>query len=499
MSFCLLLLLNLLLYLLPSFLHALHVVETSPDTSSSSVRGGVNSNTPKAWMVPKDVKFSTLDKLKLLPIESLDNNDDDNYQRKKASSEPKVLIATKAVGLNFADIFTVLGLYSAANEVRNHSKDENNNKVKRRRKNRKELSPFIPGLEFSGIVLEDQTGQYKKGDKVLGFSRFGAYSDIVQVPPAFLKKLPSHWTFPQGASFIVQALTAWHGLVEIGRMPLLTENEIKTKDRPYVVIVHSAAGGVGLWAAEIAARRGAIVIGIVGNHAKKEVFYNRIKEFSPLSRSMIRGQERDFGIRLAQMLHNVHSSYNNDEDNNSVLEQGTFDNDLKKIAKNGYGADIVMESLGGQYFQNSFDSLNSGGALVTFGSTSYVSPGLGLNLFRLMYRYVTRPKIDPGDLTSRNIRLCGFNLIYLTESQVELRRQLNECIACLSGITSSKGKMSQDSFILDDDDIPLDNVTPPMIGNVFDFRMEAVNAMEKLKGGSTVGKVVLDNSNNPCQ
>lgn len=414
------------------------------------------SKTPKAWKIPQNIKFSSLDKLAFLP---------DNIFYNQQNEVDKVIIATKSIGLNFADIFTVLGLYSAANEVRG-----------------KDLTDFVPGLEFSGVVLHDPTGTYKEGDNVLGFTRFGAYSDIVQVSPFYLKRLPNQWTFAQGASFIVQALTAWHGLVEIGRMPNIQPSNA---NKPYVVIVHSAAGGVGLWASEIAARRGAVVIGIVGSESKAEIFYKRIQHFSPYSQAMIRGDERDFEKRLVQKLQTVYSSVLHDFDFHP------YDNDLKEMAKDGYGAHIVMESLGGQYFQVCFKSLNNGGALVTFGSTSYVTPGLGINMLRLIYRYITRPRVDPGALTSRNLRLCGFNLIFLTEQVKELRRELNECIACLSGMEISK----YDD--IGEVEVPLDAVIPPVVGGTFDFRTEAVEAMEMLKGGSTVGKVVLNNDQNP--
>ena len=413
--------------------------------ASSTYLQKMNDKTGMGWMVPKGVKFGKLDKLQFIA------NDEKSLDNEKGL----VKIATKAVGLNFADVFTVNGLYSAANQIRN---GEN----------------FIPGLEFSGVVMEDSSddGNFNKNDRVLGFTRFGAYSDIVKVPPVFLKRLPDSWSFAEGASFIVQALTAWHGLVEIGRMPRIANKS--TEQKPYVVLVHSASGGVGLWASEIAARRGAVVLGIVGSASKFDIFNDRIKNLSPSSQVMLRGEERDFSQRLANKLKEMHSLH--DRDSN--------DSDLSQLAESGNGVDIVMESLGGKYFTASFDSLNSGGCLVTFGSTSYVSPGLGLNFFRLVQRYLTRPKIDPGTLTSRNIRLCGFNLIFLTEKTDDLDRELNECISCLSG---------------DGDTDELDNMQPPVIGNMFDFRTQAVDALERLKSGQTIGKVVLENPHNPLQ
>jgi len=214
---------------------------------------------------------------------------------------------------------------------------------------------------------------------VLGFTRFGAYAEVVSVLPVFLIPLPDSWTFAQGAGFLVQALTAWHGLVEIGRMPNLTEESSNKRNttQPYVVIVHSASGGVGLWASELVARRGGIVLGTVGNESKRKVFDDRIiSKISPKSRVMIHGNEKDFSERLAKELCTLHNNDNKDS-------QEEVSPSLSKLTTMDFGADMVMVSLGGKYFRASFDALNDGGALVTFGSTTYSSPGRGgINLPR---------------------------------------------------------------------------------------------------------------------
>jgi NADPH:quinone reductase-like Zn-dependent oxidoreductase len=415
-------------------------------------------DSPHSWIVPQGVSFGSLDKLKFDRIEESSASTTTNTE------EGLCRISTRAIGLNFADIFCLLGLYSAANQVRD------GNDV-----------AFCPGLEYSGVVVDDPTHTFAKGQRVLGFTRFGAYADVVQVPPYFLHPLPDHWSFRQGAGFMVQALTAWHGLVEIGGMPNVVKNKQKA---PYVVLIHSAAGGVGLWASEIAARRGAIVIGVIGTPEKARTFEDRILSLSPKSRTLLRGEERTFGRRLAELLCDVHGiATTNLPDDESELEQ---------LREDGRGVDLVMESLGGQYFTDSFEAMNKGGSLVTFGSTSYVSPGLSINKLRLIWRYLNRPRVDPGTLTSRNIRLAGFNLIFLTDTPDELRRELRECILCLGG--SSADQMGSTSS--DERFIPLDNVEPPVIGETFDFRTQSVEALERLKGGKTVGKIVLDNSDN---
>ena len=451
------LLLCLGIHVLPFYVDAFTRLPLRPTRRSLSAAvtqdGDLDPNN-HSWMVPAGVSFGSLDKLEWHPMMMTNTTTTE-------TSTTLCTVSTRAIGLNFADIFCILGLYSAANEIR----QDNNNKA------------FCPGLEYAGIVLDDPSHTFTPGQRVLGFTRFGAYADVVQVPPHFLYPLPSNWTFIQGAGFIVQALTAWHGLVEIGRMPVVADDANNNNDM-LVVLIHSAAGGVGLWASEIAARRGALVIGVVGSDTKAKAFEDRILPLSPCSRVMVRGEERTFGQRLAQLLGEIHSY---SKEISSLPSQ----NQLEYLRKEGQGIDIVMESLGGQYFSESFEALNRGGALVTFGSTSYVSPGLNINKIRLIWRYLTRPKIDPGTLTSRNIRLAGFNLIYLTDMPKQLRRELRECILCLSGINETD-ETSEDY-------IPLDTVTPPIIGDVFDFRTETIQALERLKSGATIGKVVLDN------
>jgi hypothetical protein len=74
----------------------------------------------------------------------------------------------------------------------------------------------------------------------------------------------------------------------------------------------------------------------------------------------------------------------------------------------------------------------------------------------------------------------------------ELRRELKECILCLSGDCSEKAR---DSNML----APLDTVLPPVLGGTFNFRTQGIQALERLKSGKTVGKIVLDNEENTAE
>jgi alcohol dehydrogenase len=368
------------------------------------------------------------------------------------------------VGLNFADVFTILGYYTAANLVRTETNQ----------------ASFVPGLEFAGVVLEDgDGGGFCKGDRVYGFKRFGAYSDLVQVPPTQLRKLPSNWTFEQGAAFLVNALTAWYGLVTVAGMTDCKQHNAEGSDNPVVVVVHSAAGGVGLWACEIAARLGALVVGIVGDERKTTTFYDRIRPLCPFAQCLVRrSNAREFAKGLASAICRARS-----QATGLVAPDWT---DASDLVQAGWGANVLMESYGGQYFQPCMDLMNAGGSIATYGSTTYNGSGSGTRLpfLSLVLKYLQRPIVDPGELTGRNLRVGGFNLIFLTENTKELSQALEDCIACLSG-TDDRSACA------------LESVTPPVVGNVYNFDNGAIDALTALRSGKTVGKVVLSNKNNP--
>ena len=150
----------------------------------------------------------------------------------------EVEVTVKAVGLNFADIFALTGLYSATPKGR-----------------------FIPGLEYSGVVSKvgKDCSRFNVGDRIMAVSRFGAYANIIQSKEDYLVLLPDDWSFSQGAAYLTQTLTAWYALNDLGAI------------KPgYDVLVQSAAGGVGLQAMKLIKALGANSIGTVSSQHKVE-------------------------------------------------------------------------------------------------------------------------------------------------------------------------------------------------------------------------------------
>ncbi len=308
----------------------------------------------------------------------------------------EVLIKVKAIGLNFADIFTIAGLYKAAPK-----KD------------------FIPGLEFSGIIIDKgkEVKEFEINDKIMGVIRFGAFTDHIVIDKNYVIKLPEDWSFEEGAGFIVQALTAYYALIKMGNL-----------QSGHTVLIHSAAGGVGLYANRIAKKFSAFTIGTIGNANKLNVVENE----------------------------------NYDE---IIIRNKNFKEELEKKL-NGRSLDLIMEAIGGKIQKISFNFLAPTGRMVAYGLSDYSSPTSRPNYLRLAYKYLTRPTYDTLTLIESNKSILGFNLIWLYDRLELLKGMLNE-------ITEL-------------------NLEKPIIGKVFEFKdlIKAVKELQSGKTiGKVVVKV----------
>lgn len=307
----------------------------------------------------------------------------------------EVRVAVRAVGLNFADIYAIWGLYSATPK-----------------------GEFTPGLEYSGVVESVGSGvsHLHPGDRVMGVTRFGGYTSHLNIDARYVVPLPEDWDFKTGASFLVQTLTAYYGLKTLGAL-----------ERGYNVLIHSVAGGVGLQALKIAKAYECFVVGTVGSDAKVD-----FARKEGCDRVIVRGEG--------------------------------FENDLKN-ALDGRPLHIVIDTVGGRYFTIPFKMLAPMGRLIVVGSSRYTSVGNKPNIFRLLYYFLTRPKIDPQQLPEINKGVLGFNLIYLYE-RAELMHQLLQEIAAL-------------------------HLAPPHVGHVLPFE-KMHEAIRLFQSGKTMGKVVLE-------
>jgi NADPH2:quinone reductase len=156
-------------------------------------------------------------------------------------SADKYLIEIHSAGTNFFDILQIQGKYQHQPPL-----------------------PWISGSEFAGTIAALPTSptsppRFRVGDRVFGATQ-GAYATHILAPEASLLPVPQGWSFEDAAGLFVTAPTSYGALVH--------RAGVKAGDW---VLVHAAAGGVGLAAVQIAKAKGAVVIATAGTQRKRDI------------------------------------------------------------------------------------------------------------------------------------------------------------------------------------------------------------------------------------
>jgi len=315
-------------------------------------------------------------------------------------AEGEVQVAVQAVGLNFADVFACLGLYSATPR-----------------------GAFVPGLESAGVVTAVGPGEtrWRPGDAVMVLTRFGGYATALNASRDTLWPMPSGWDYAAAAAYPVQALTAWYGLVALGGAR-----------RDAIVLVQSAAGGVGLQALAALRSLGARPVAIVGREEKRRFLIER--HGLPPAAVLLRDQHYAASLDAA-------------------------------LAHYGApGFDLVFDAVYGAAFTPAFERLAPEGRYVLYGAAEFMDTGARPNPLRLAWRYLRRPRPDPLAMISVNRGLLAFNLIWLWGEVQRLPAAMRSTLELIP--------------------------EPPHVGAAFAFD-DAPQAMRVLQAGGTTGKVIL--------
>jgi NADPH:quinone reductase-like Zn-dependent oxidoreductase len=232
----------------------------------------------------------------------------------------EVRIAVKAAGINFADTMARVGLYPDAPKP-----------------------PCVVGYEFGGEVESVGEGvtDVKTGDRVMGGTRFNGHAELITVPADQVLRFPDEWTFAQAAAVPVNYGTAYAALITMGGL--------REGDR---VLIHSAAGGVGIAAIQIAKSVGAEIFG-TASASKHEA---------------IRAQGVDHAI-----------DYHTQD----------FAEEARRIT-GGEGLDVIIDATGPTNFRKDYRLLREGGRMVMFGITE-ASTGTGRSIPRLVSSLARMP------------------------------------------------------------------------------------------------------------
>jgi NADPH:quinone reductase-like Zn-dependent oxidoreductase len=256
----------------------------------------------------------------------------------------EVRIDVAAAGINFADIMARLGFYPDAPKT-----------------------PCVVGYEVAGTILELGEGASSPahplsvGQRVFVSTFFGGYASQVVVPAIDVFALPDELSFEQGAAIPVNYATAWASLKDYG--------DLQPGGR---VLIHSAGGGVGIAATQIAKREGAEVYGTAspGKHA-------RITEL---------------GV-----------------DHALDYTKSGWESGLPKF-------DVIMDAVGGASFRRSYDLLRPGGRLVAFGASAVVS-GQRRNPVTALRTVVRMPRFSMIKQMSESKAVVGLNMLTLMKDR----------------------------------------------------------------------------------
>ena len=181
--------------------------------------------------------------------------------------------------------------------------------------------PHIIGREVAGKVaaIGENVDGFAVGDRVIAIPSSGGYAERCIAPARLVSRLPDSVPFDIGAAFQVQATTAWHML-----------HTIHKTEPGETVLVHAAAGGVGLFAIQLAIKAGATVLGTVGTKGKE-------------AKALAYGAARVVNL--------------NEDDFVAVAKDMT----------GGEGVDLALDSLGAGTLDRTFDAVRALGHIINIG------------------------------------------------------------------------------------------------------------------------------------
>lgn len=222
----------------------------------------------------------------------------------------EVLVRIEAAALGFPDLLMTRGGYQAKPDL-----------------------PFIPGMEGAGVVVQAPSGSdWREGDRIITGGLTGAMAQYGCFAESALMRLPERLTFEQGASLRAAYLTAWVALVRRG-----------CAQPGETLLVHGAAGGVGLAAVDLGLALGLNVIAAASTAEKREAIS------SLYAKAQVIGGAPGFREKVL-------------------------------AATGGKGADLIFDPVGGDVFDESTRCIAFDGRLLVIGFAAGRIPQVKANI-----------------------------------------------------------------------------------------------------------------------
>jgi NADPH2:quinone reductase len=270
----------------------------------------------------------------------------------------QVRLRQEAAGLNFIDVYHRTGLY------------------------RQDL-PFTPGVEGAGVIdaVGPDVASLKVGDRVAYAGPLGGYAEVRLIPADRVVKLPDAISSQEAAAMMLQGLTA-HMLVR----------QVHPVRSGETILVHAAAGGVGLILCQWAKALGATVIGTVGSDEKADI-------------------ARAHGC-----------------DHPIVYTRQDFVAEVERLT-NGEKLPVVYDGVGRDTFLKSLDCLHRRGMMVSYGNASGpVDPFPATLLAQKGSLFLTRPTLYDYVIKREELEQAADELFHIEESG-KVKHEVKQCFA----------------------------------------------------------------------
>lgn len=252
----------------------------------------------------------------------------------------EVLVRVEAVGINFADTHATRGSYPGTPDP-----------------------PWITGREFAGV--EEATGE-----RVMGYTQYGAAADKIAVAKDMIWPQPAQWTPVQSAAFPVTFLTAYLAYWKAGLTPDAKEPVHREPGHKRRVLIHAVAGGVGTAAVEIGKQLGLEMYGTSSSDEK-------------LAR-----------VEKLGLQHGIN------------YKQVDYEQRVRELT-NREGVDAVFEMLGGEHTAKSLRCCRPFGRVIIYGTATG-----------------ERQKFDVGVMMAKGLSAHGLWLTYLARDHELIRGAL---------------------------------------------------------------------------
>jgi len=315
----------------------------------------------------------------------------------------EVLIRVKACGLNFQDLITRLGAIDSPPKT-----------------------PAIMGFECAGEIeaIGEEVEGFEIGDRVVALPEFKAWAELCCVPAKFVYKLPNEISFNDAAAISMNFVVAY-----------IIVNELLSLKPGKTVLLHSAAGGVGLAIVQLLRTiEGITIFGVCSKSKHEEL--------------------NDVGI-------------------DHLIDRTDYVNEIRKISPEG--VDVVLDCMCGEDCNRGYGLLKPMGKYLLYGSANVVT-GETKSFFSVARSWWQVDKVSPIKLFDENKSFSGFNLRHLMYQQ--------------NGADYVRSAMN-DVFKMF-----IDGKIKPKIDSTWAFE-DVCDAMQKMHDRKNIGKLLLDPAQEP--